>query len=33
MVERLLARRIQDNVARFAAAQPLIGLVDPVAGY
>jgi phosphoglycerate dehydrogenase-like enzyme len=33
MVERLLARRIRDNVARFAAGQPLIGLVDPAAGY
>jgi phosphoglycerate dehydrogenase-like enzyme len=33
MVERLLARRIQENVARFAAGQPLIGLVDPAAGY
>jgi phosphoglycerate dehydrogenase-like enzyme len=33
MVERLLAGRIQDNVARFAAGQPLTGLVDPVAGY
>ena len=33
MVERLLARRIQDNVARFAAGQPLTGLVDPAAGY
>jgi phosphoglycerate dehydrogenase-like enzyme len=33
MVERLLARRIQDNVARFTAGQPLAGLVDPAAGY
>jgi phosphoglycerate dehydrogenase-like enzyme len=33
MVEALLARRIRDNVARFAAGQPLIGLVDPAAGY
>ncbi len=33
MVERLLARRIQDNVSRFAAGQPLTGLVDPAAGY
>jgi len=33
MVERLLARRIQDNVARFAAGQDLVGLVDPAAGY
>lgn len=33
MTERLLARRIQDNVARFAAGQALTGLVDPAAGY
>lgn len=33
MTERLLARRVQDNVARFAAGQALIGLVDPAAGY
>ena len=33
MIERLLARRIQDNVARFAAGQALTGLVDPAAGY
>ena len=33
MVERLLAGRIQENVARFAAGEPLIGLVDPAAGY
>jgi phosphoglycerate dehydrogenase-like enzyme len=33
MVEPLLARRIQENVARFAAGEPLIGLVDPAEGY
>jgi phosphoglycerate dehydrogenase-like enzyme len=33
MIERPLARRIQDNVARFAAGQPLVGVVDPAAGY
>jgi phosphoglycerate dehydrogenase-like enzyme len=33
MVERLLARRIQENVTAFVADQPLIGLVDPAAGY
>jgi phosphoglycerate dehydrogenase-like enzyme len=33
MVETELARRIRENVARFAAGEPLIGLVDPVAGY
>jgi phosphoglycerate dehydrogenase-like enzyme len=27
------ARRISDNVSRFAAGQPLLGLVDPAAGY
>jgi phosphoglycerate dehydrogenase-like enzyme len=29
----LLARRIRDNVARFAAGRPLIGPIDLVAGY
>jgi phosphoglycerate dehydrogenase-like enzyme len=33
MIEPLLARRIRDNVARFAAGQPLIGVVDPALGY
>jgi phosphoglycerate dehydrogenase-like enzyme len=33
IVERLLARRIAENVARFAAGQPLAGVVDPAAGY
>jgi phosphoglycerate dehydrogenase-like enzyme len=33
MIEPLLARRIRDNVERFAAGQPLIGVVDPAAGY
>jgi phosphoglycerate dehydrogenase-like enzyme len=33
MVDRLLAGRIKDNVARFAAGRPLAGLVDPAAGY
>jgi len=33
MAEALLARRIADNVARFAAGQPLTGVVDPAAGY
>jgi phosphoglycerate dehydrogenase-like enzyme len=27
------ARRISDNVSRFATGQPLLGLVDPAAGY
>jgi phosphoglycerate dehydrogenase-like enzyme len=33
MVERMLAARVRDNVARFAAGQPLAGLVDVAAGY
>ena len=33
MVVRPLAMRIQDNVARFAAGQPLVGVVDTAAGY
>jgi phosphoglycerate dehydrogenase-like enzyme len=33
MIEPLLARRIRDNVARFAAGEQLIGRVDPALGY
>jgi len=33
MVRRPLALRIRQNVARFAAGEPLLGLVDPLAGY
>jgi len=33
MIERPLARRIEDNVARFAAGQPLVGVIDTAAGY
>jgi phosphoglycerate dehydrogenase-like enzyme len=33
MIEPLLAGRIRDNVARFAADRPLIGVVDPALGY
>jgi phosphoglycerate dehydrogenase-like enzyme len=33
MVERLLAVRIKANVAAFAQGEPLLGLVDPAAGY
>jgi phosphoglycerate dehydrogenase-like enzyme len=33
MVIPLLAERIRDNVARFAAGQDLVGVVDPAAGY
>jgi phosphoglycerate dehydrogenase-like enzyme len=33
MVRRMLGDRIRANVARFAAGEELVGLVDPVAGY
>jgi phosphoglycerate dehydrogenase-like enzyme len=33
MVDRMLGRRIQENVAAFTAGRPLAGLVDPAAGY
>jgi phosphoglycerate dehydrogenase-like enzyme len=33
LIERPLAVRIKDNVARFIAGEPLIGVIDPVAGY
>jgi phosphoglycerate dehydrogenase-like enzyme len=33
MIVPLLGRRIRDNVARFAAGEPLIGQVDPALGY
>jgi phosphoglycerate dehydrogenase-like enzyme len=33
MILPLLARRIRDNVARFAAGEELIGQVDPALGY
>lgn len=33
MGQHLLAIRIRDNVARFAAGEPLLGVVDVVAGY
>jgi phosphoglycerate dehydrogenase-like enzyme len=33
MTEPLLARRIRDNITRFAAGQPLVGVVDPALGY
>ena len=33
MIEPLLAHRIRDNVARFAAGQPLTGVVNPADGY
>ena len=33
MVMPLLAERIRTNVIRFAAGEPLVGVVDPDAGY
>jgi phosphoglycerate dehydrogenase-like enzyme len=33
MAMPLLAARVTDNVRRWAAGEPLVGLVDPVAGY
>jgi phosphoglycerate dehydrogenase-like enzyme len=33
MVRPLLSERISTNVSRFAAGEPLVGLVDPAAGY
>lgn len=33
MVRRLLADRIAENVVRLADGRPLLGLIDPVAGY
>jgi hypothetical protein len=30
---RLLAARVGDNVRRFAAGEPLLGVVDLAAGY
>lgn len=33
MIEPLLAHRIRENVARFAAGEPLVGHVDPALGY
>jgi phosphoglycerate dehydrogenase-like enzyme len=33
IAEPMLARRIRENVARLAAGEPLIGLIDPEAGY
>ena len=32
-IEPLRPRRIRDNVVRFAAGQPLVGVVDPALGY
>jgi phosphoglycerate dehydrogenase-like enzyme len=32
-VMRLLADRVHDNVARLGAGQPLLGVIDPDAGY
>jgi phosphoglycerate dehydrogenase-like enzyme len=33
MIRPLLAQRVADNIRRYRAGQPLIGIVDPAAGY
>ena len=33
MAEPLLSARVTENVRRWVAGEPLIGLVDPAAGY
>jgi phosphoglycerate dehydrogenase-like enzyme len=33
MIDRMLGRRIEANVAAFAAGKPLLGVIDPTAGY
>ena len=33
MIDRMLGRRIEANVAAFAAGHPLLGVIDPTAGY
>jgi phosphoglycerate dehydrogenase-like enzyme len=33
MIQRMLSRRVQQNVTAFAAGRPLAGVIDPVAGY
>jgi hypothetical protein len=33
MAVPLLGARIRDNVRRSIAGEPLVGLVDPIAGY
>jgi len=33
MAVPLLAERIRENVARYVAGEPLVGLVDPRSGY
>ncbi|MEA2783493.1 MAG: hypothetical protein QOK29_5037, partial [Rhodospirillaceae bacterium] len=32
-LEAALIRRVEQNVARFRAGEPLLGVVDPAAGY
>jgi D-3-phosphoglycerate dehydrogenase len=32
-LDAALARRVEQNVARFRADEPLLGVIDPVAGY
>lgn len=33
MIRPLLAQRVKDNIERFALGEPLVGTVDPIAGY
>jgi phosphoglycerate dehydrogenase-like enzyme len=33
MIDRMLGRRIEANVAAFASGRPLLGVIDPTAGY
>jgi phosphoglycerate dehydrogenase-like enzyme len=33
MIQQMLSRRVEQNVAAFAAGRPLLGVVDPAAGY
>jgi hypothetical protein len=32
-LDAALVRRVEQNVARFQAGEPLLGVIDPVAGY
>jgi D-2-hydroxyacid dehydrogenase (NADP+) len=32
-LDAALVRRVEQNVARFIAGEPLLGVIDPVAGY
>lgn len=33
MIRPMLAQRVKDNIERFALGEPLVGTVDPIAGY